>query len=326
MRARVSIRGGLAPRSTRAIADCVVPQSSASSRWDTPQALRRSATCSAIRPNSSRSSGSTAPRTASRRDARRSSRRPEDLGPRFAIARLRCIAGLLWAVLRSHPLRRRSRAHGPLNLRLLPVIALAFNLTSLSPTWTIAGSDPLWTASMSRISATRFESQRAPASALGSKVASSSPSPVGRPRGSRATLSSVHPAAPPPPLQVRTRSVRPSGEVTRLVFGGSSPPNSPGRMRTTPPPMRKTVVIVMTAVTMATPPRNPWRFALRLPGSAPSICCQRLAKPTGMRDAGELGKAASIEAHDLPLPGSRRRSDDQVVGTARGTYSPNMRQ
>src|SRR6185503_1260604 len=37
MRARVSIRGGLFPRSMRAMADWVVPQSSASSRWEMPQ-------------------------------------------------------------------------------------------------------------------------------------------------------------------------------------------------------------------------------------------------------------------------------------------------
>jgi hypothetical protein len=34
----------------------------------------------------------------------------------------------------------------------------------------------------------------------------------------------------------------------------------------------------------------------------------------------------SIKAHDLPLPGSCRRSDDEVVGATRGTYSPNVRQ
>jgi len=43
-------------------------------------------------------------------------------------------------------------------------------------------------------------------------------------------------------------------------------------------------------------------------------------------DAGELGKATSVEAHDLPLLGSRRRRDNEVVGTARDTGSPNVRQ
>lgn len=44
------------------------------------------------------------------------------------------------------------------------------------------------------------------------------------------------------------------------------------------------------------------------------------------RNAGELGKATSIEAYDLPLLGSCRRGDDEVVGATRGTYSPNVRQ
>ena len=48
MRSSVSIRGGRPPRSRRAMADCVVPQSSARSRWESPIALRRSATRSAI--------------------------------------------------------------------------------------------------------------------------------------------------------------------------------------------------------------------------------------------------------------------------------------
>jgi hypothetical protein len=113
MRARVSIRGGLAPRSTRAIADCVVPQSSANSRCETPQAFRRSATRSAIRPNSSRSLGSAAPRAASRRDASLPSSRLEDLGPCSAIARLLCIAGLLCIL-------RGDSADGPAVAALLP--------------------------------------------------------------------------------------------------------------------------------------------------------------------------------------------------------------
>src|SRR5579884_2381380 len=44
----VSIRGGRPPRSSRAIADCVVPTRSASSRCESPFASRRSATWSAI--------------------------------------------------------------------------------------------------------------------------------------------------------------------------------------------------------------------------------------------------------------------------------------
>jgi hypothetical protein len=47
MRRSVSIRGGRPPRSKRAIADCVVPTISASSRWENPFACRRSATLSA---------------------------------------------------------------------------------------------------------------------------------------------------------------------------------------------------------------------------------------------------------------------------------------
>jgi len=49
MRSSVSIRGGRPPRSSRAIADCVVPQSSASSRCESPFAPRSAATRSAIR-------------------------------------------------------------------------------------------------------------------------------------------------------------------------------------------------------------------------------------------------------------------------------------
>src|SRR5690348_14860132 len=44
----VSMRGGRPPRSSRAIADCVVPTSSASSRCERPISARRVATCSAI--------------------------------------------------------------------------------------------------------------------------------------------------------------------------------------------------------------------------------------------------------------------------------------
>ncbi len=43
-------------------------------------------------------------------------------------------------------------------------------------------------------------------------------------------------------------------------------------------------------------------------------------------NAGKLGKATSVEAHDLPLLGSSRRSDDEVVGTAWGARSPDVRQ
>src|SRR6266516_3722453 len=48
MRSSVSMRGGRPPRSSRAIADCVVPTSSASSRWERPFSARRSDTLSAI--------------------------------------------------------------------------------------------------------------------------------------------------------------------------------------------------------------------------------------------------------------------------------------
>jgi hypothetical protein len=48
IRSSVSIRGGRPPRSSRAIADCVVPVSSASSRCERPRSPRRVATSSAI--------------------------------------------------------------------------------------------------------------------------------------------------------------------------------------------------------------------------------------------------------------------------------------
>ncbi len=53
---------------------------------------------------------------------------------------------------------------------------------------------------------------------------------------------------------------------------------------------------------------------------------QRLVSPTREGDPGELGKAPSIKAHDLPLLSSCRRSDDEVVGAARGSHPPDVRQ
>lgn len=61
-------------------------------------------------------------------------------------------------------------------------------------------------------------------------------------------------------------------------------------------------------------------------GTLPHLLPQRLAKPARKGDAGELGKATSVEGHDLPLLGSCRRSDDEVVGATRGSCSPNVRQ
>ena len=69
MRRSVSIRGGPPPRSKRAIADCVVPQSSASSCCERSRARRYATTCSAIRAKNQPSSGS--PATRSRRSASR---------------------------------------------------------------------------------------------------------------------------------------------------------------------------------------------------------------------------------------------------------------
>lgn len=44
------------------------------------------------------------------------------------------------------------------------------------------------------------------------------------------------------------------------------------------------------------------------------------------RDAGKLNEACLIGTNDLPLPGSRRRGNDEVVGTTRCTCPPDVRQ
>jgi hypothetical protein len=47
---------------------------------------------------------------------------------------------------------------------------------------------------------------------------------------------------------------------------------------------------------------------------------------TKERNAGELGKAAFIQAHDLPLESPRRCGDDEIVSASWSSSSPNVRQ
>ena len=62
----------------------------------------------------------------------------------------------------------------------------------------------------------------------------------------------------------------------------------------------------------------------QLPHLSPQRPAYRLA--ACKEDIREFGKATLVQAHDLPLPGSRRRRDDEVVGAPWGSCPPNVRQ
>lgn len=54
------------------------------------------------------------------------------------------------------------------------------------------------------------------------------------------------------------------------------------------------------------------------------VSMSRLAEIICERNAGEFDKASPVRADDLPLLGSCRRSDDEVVGAARRSFAPNV--
>lgn len=69
-----------------------------------------------------------------------------------------------------------------------------------------------------------------------------------------------------------------------------------------------------------------WDLSGTLPRLLPQRSVHCLTRTACNRNLGEFGKAALIQAHDLPLPSPRRRGDDEVVSAPRRTRPPDVRQ